>query len=317
MPSVNIQLQGFTPANRDAQVTLTEVATGSAITRPTFLDGSLMVRDLNPGLYDLKVTHPNLINPIETRRIRIFPQIPPTFIPIPVPDVLFQDTPIAQLPLANLGPVQNTLSSTKSSLDPIGNKSPGEAIRAADWNRLVGAVSDMAGAVLELTNLVSPRGHAHPEIADKIAEVQSNLRNFTEAFGRSLIELRREIEIEFIRRQFNDVLVAGGAGNDVLTRVNARVAELVEASQGDTPTFTQKLTNLGSVALTEVNALAAQKGEEFRNQPATKQLMTVAQTYFEAGTQLAPEAEIQTYQRTTTVTAGTKFATSAGVKGLV
>lgn len=310
MAAVNIQLQGFTPANRDAEVTLTQEATGTAISRKPFLDGSLLVRDLEPGFYQVQVRHPNLLQPIENRRIRIFPQLPPTVVPIPVPETLFTDNPIVDIPVANLGGVQKTLSSVRDSVAPISTKSPGEAIRAADWNRLAGAVSDLAAAILELTQLVSPRGHKHPEITDKIAEGQDNLRRFTDAFGRSLLELRREIETEYLRRRVTDVLAAGGATPEVNKRVMDRVSELATLTQSDTPAFTQKLATLGTVVLTEVNNIAAVKGDPFRNQDTTKDLVAVAQNYFDAGTQITPEAEMHTYQRTTTATRGTKFSTT-------
>ena len=39
MPSFNFQLKGFTPANRDAEITLVEEVTGKQIKRKPFLDG--------------------------------------------------------------------------------------------------------------------------------------------------------------------------------------------------------------------------------------------------------------------------------------
>src|SRR2546421_3671477 len=186
----NLQLQGFPAANRDATVKLTNQATGQIIERKPFLDGSLQVRDVDPGLWQLVVRHPNLVNPIIQQPVRLFPQPTPTFIPIPVPADLFKDTPIRDIPDANLAPVQQAVTSVRDRARPLAVKGAGEVIRASDWNSLAGAVSDLAAAVLELTNLVSPKGHDHPEIAEKIDEVQGNLRRFAEAFGKSLVELR-------------------------------------------------------------------------------------------------------------------------------
>jgi hypothetical protein len=62
-----IQLQGFVPAYRDAVVKLTNESTGQVVERKAFLDGSLAVRDLDPGMYEIEVNHPNLNLPIERR----------------------------------------------------------------------------------------------------------------------------------------------------------------------------------------------------------------------------------------------------------
>jgi hypothetical protein len=313
MAAFNFQLQGFPAANRDAVISLTQEATGTTLERKPFLDGSLAVRDLDPGFYQLKVTHPNVLLPIDTRRIRLFPQVPPTYIPIVVPEVLFQNNPIRDIPDADLGPVQQAVSAARDSLKPVGAKSSGEAIRAADWNTLVSAVSDLAGAVLSLTQLVSPIGHDHPEIADKIAEVQGNVQRFSEAFGRSLLELRREIETENLRNRIGDVFTLGGATADQTTRATSRIDELATLIQTDTPQFTQKLTGVGNLLLTQVNDIAIAKGadaDSFLANPAVQTLNSMARQYSESGVQTSAGAELLTYQRTTTATGGTKLRTA-------
>lgn len=306
----NIQLQGFTPANRDATVRLVHEATGQVIERKPFLDGSLKVPDLEPGFYQLQVSHPNLINLIDNRRIRLFPQPAPTFVPVPVPADLFRNNPIRDILDADLGPVQGAATAVRQQLQPLAAKGPGEAIRAADWNTLVGAVSDLATAVLELTNLVSPKGHDHPEIAEKIDEVQGNILRFAEAFGRSLVELRREIETENLDRRVDTVLDLAGASPAIRDRIKSRVTGLRESVQTDTPNFTQKLSNTGSVILTAVNELAQAQGagaDTFRAQPEVRQLVGLSEAYFNAGTQTRPESELQTYVRSSAVTGGNKL----------
>jgi len=163
--SLSIKLQNYPAANRDAVVTLTNRATGQILERKPFLDGTLMVRDIDPGKWEIVVKHPNVVAPLFTGVVSTLPIPLPTFVPVPIRPDDFRDTPIQDVPDADLGPVQQTVSAARTTAVAVGGKAPGEAIRATDWNQLVNAVSDIAGAVLELTSLVSPRGHDHPEIA--------------------------------------------------------------------------------------------------------------------------------------------------------
>jgi hypothetical protein len=299
--SLNIQLQGYTPANRDATVRLVNQSTGAVIERKPFLDGSLLVRDIDAGMYQLEVRHPNLVNPIDVRPIRLIPQPTPVFVPVMVPPDLFLDTPIRDIPDKDLTPVQQAATAARSQLVPISSKGPGEVIRAADWNSLVDAVMDLGNAVIELTTLVSAQGHDHPEIAEKIDEVQGNIRRFADAFGRSLLELRRDIETQRLRKNVDDVLVAAGASDDVRTRLIGRVATLETNVQADTTLFTRNLTAAGNQFLTEINDMANAQGAEaetFLKRPEVVQLTETAQDYVQAGTQVKAESELGTYTRT-------------------
>ena len=311
MAAFNIQLQGFPAANRDATVRLVNQATGAVVERKPFLDGSLTMRDLEPGPYEIAVLHPNLTLPIDRRIVRLFPQPAPTYVPIPVPADLFRDTPIRDIPDADLAPVQQAATSVRDRVRPIASKAPGEVIRASDWNTLAAAVGDIAAAVLELTQLVAPKGHNHPEIEEKIGEVQENLRRFAEAFGRSLVELRREIETENLRDKVRKVLDLGGASDDLRNRVLERVADLEDKVQSDTPVFTGRLAVAGSLFLTAVNELAVAQGanaDQFLANPEVQTLSGIARQYVETGTQTRPESELLTYQKTTTAAGGSKFS---------
>lgn len=313
--SFNIQLQGFTPANRNAKVQLVEEATGQTVDRQPFLDGSLQVRDLNPGFYQMTVTHPNLTFPIETRRIRLFPQPQPTIVTVPVPADLFRDSPIRDIPDRDLSPVRQAASGAAQAVAPIAVKTAGEAIRAADWNILAGAVTQLANAVVELTQIVSPVGHDHPEIAEKIQEVQGNVRRFAEAFGKSLLELRREIETESLRRTVTDVLDLGGADAAIRAGILDRVQDLTAHVQADTTQFTQKTTTLGALLLNSVNQIAVAQGtnaDTFLNNDKVKTVTAVARSYADAGVQTRAEAELITYQATTTAAGGRKLRTIFG-----
>jgi hypothetical protein len=308
--SFNFRLSGFPAANRDAEVTLTNTATGQTIKRNPFLDGSLVVRDIDPGLWDVKVTHPNVIQPIYAKKLRLFPQITPTFVPVPIPEVVFRDTPIRDIPDVNLGPVQQAVTAARDSLAPVQGKAPGEAIRAADWNTLVSAVSDIAANVLELTSLVSPRGHDHPEIADKIAEVQQNIRNFTEAFGRSLLELRREIEAEHFRRVVTSVLDEAQAPQSTRDELLGRVGRLNDSLQAEPAVFTGQLATASGRVLSAVAEMVTSQ-PELQESVNVKKVQQIAQQYLVSGTATTAGNELKIYNRTNTA-AGSKFVTAIG-----
>lgn len=312
MAAVNVQMSGAQFANRDAKVLLVNESTGQRIERKPFLDGSLLVRDIDPGLWQLTVSHPNLVSPIDQRSIRVFPQITPTIIPIRVPPELFRDNPIRDIPDADLSPVQQAAGSARDRLRPIGGKTSGEAIRAEDWNVLVGAVTDLAAMVQQLTTLISPTGHDHGEIAEKIGEVQDNLRRFSQAFGNSLVELRREIETEVLRRNVNEVLALGQASEDSRARIGAHITALESAVQSDTTVFTQNLATAGSLLLTEVNTMAVAQGaagNAFLANPSVQRVSAVARQYVDSGSQTSGEAELQTYRKTSAASGGLKFTT--------
>jgi hypothetical protein len=298
--AINLQLQGFPAANRDAEVTLVNNATGQTIKRNPFLDGSLAVRDIDAGLWDVRVTHPNVVLPIHTGKIRVFPQPTPTFVPIPIPEIVFRDTPIRDIPDANLAPVQQAVTRAAASLAPISAKAPGEVIRASDWNILAGAVKDLADNMLQLTNLVTPRGHDHPEIAEKIAEVQDNVRRFTEAFGKSLLEFRRELEAEFLRQKLTAALSELETQDDELI---GRVTQLNTSLQADSTVFTAQLANTGSRVLTRMAELTTAK-PQLATSANIRVLQQIAQQYVVSGTATTADAELKMYNRTGSASGG-------------
>jgi hypothetical protein len=297
---VNIRLQGFPAANRDASISLVSEATGKKLETRPFLDGTVTMRDLDPGIYELEVRHPNLVLPIEKRRIRIFPQSQPTQVNVQVPDVIFKDTKIADIPDMDLTPVQIAAAAARSNAQQVGGKQPGEAIQAADWNLLAGAVTDLAAAVAQLTLLVSPRGHDHPEIATKIDEVQSNLRTFAEAFGKTVLEIRRQFEAEQLRKNAEDVFALADVAPATRKDIFDRIDKLKFSLQADTPQYTQQLANLSASVLDQINDIAVKKGEagaDFLSNKKVQELAERTKTYRTAGTQTRPEGELLVHAR--------------------
>ncbi|MBL0174636.1 MAG: hypothetical protein IPP94_05110 [Ignavibacteria bacterium] len=301
-----INLNGFTSAAREATVKLVNQSTGKTIERKPFLDGTLLVRDLDPGDYEVEVRHPNLTQPIDRRRIKLFPQPRPTVISIPIPEKLFVDNPIRDIPDANLAPVQQAVTTARDQLGPVMGKSPGEMIKATDWNTLVDSVSDMAGAVLELTNVVSPHGHDHPEIAEKIAEVQENLRRFAEAYGQSLLEIRRELEAQKLQNKTEDVFSGVDLDPDIKQNLRDHLDDLKSAVQETSPVFTGKLTQVARNIQETVQA-AAQKNPAVLDKPEVKELLIVAEHYTTAGRQVKGESELISYRAATSKSGGKNF----------
>ncbi len=310
LSSLSLQLTGHVPANRDAIVRIKNELTGRVHESKPFLDGTLQLKNLEPGPYQLEVVHPNLMTAIDTRRIRIFDQITPTLVRIPVPIALFRDNPIRDVPDADLTPVQQLAERARGSLAPIAAKAAGEVIRAQDWNTLAGAVSDLSSAILELTRLVAPQGHNHAELEEKIGEVQDNLRRFTESFGRSLVELRREIESDNLRTRVTDLLDVGKASPAVREAMTSRLADLEDSLQSDSAVFTRKLSGFGGFVLNTVNDLAVENGadaDKLVNHASVKSLAASARSYLDAGSQVRPESELLTYKNSAAASGGKIF----------
>ena len=118
----------------------------------------------------------------------------------------FRNTPIEDIPDANLGPVQESAKSIAETLLPLASKVPGEAILAKDWNQMVSMVRDLALAVAELTRLVSPIGHNHPELEKKFGEVSGNFEELINSVTAALAELQRQIQAQRLQRQVDDLL---------------------------------------------------------------------------------------------------------------
>jgi len=213
-----------------------------------------------------------------------------------VSDVIFQNNPIADIPDADLGPVQSAVAAARQSALTAGGKVAGGVITAADWNLLAGAVADLAGAVQNLTTLVAPRGHNHPEIATKIDEVQSNLRNFADAFGRSILEIRRQFEVQQLADKLDEANVIDHASPGTRDDFKKRLDDLRDASLTDPIQYTQKLANYGDIFMNKMNDIAATPdGAAILNDPAVRESVERAKAYSAAGTQRKPENELQVY----------------------
>jgi hypothetical protein len=210
MQDLTLNILGFPAVNRDLTVEVRDPATQTLVkSGKPFLDGTVKISNIDPGAYEVTVKHPNLTLPVITRPIRVLPA-GDTKISLVLDPSKFRNTPIEDIPDANLGPVQDAARSIAETILPLANKVPGEAILAQDWNAMAAAIRDLANAVAELTRLVSPVGHNHPELEKKFGEVSGNFEELINSVTAALAELQRQIQAQRVRVQVQDVLDKAG-----------------------------------------------------------------------------------------------------------
>jgi hypothetical protein len=278
MQNLSLSIVGFPAANRDLTVELRDPATANVVrTVKPFLDGTVRVPQIEAGVYELAVKHPNLTLPVITRPIRVLP-VGDTKVSVVIDPSRFRNTPIEDIPDANLTPVQDAVRSVAETVTPLAGKVPGEAILAQDWNTMASAIRDLADAVGELTRLVSPVGHSHPELEKKLAEMQGNFEELVNSVSASLTELQRQIQTTRFRTQVADVL--GKANIDITSEKGKAFTDLVtrlEESATSSPlVFGREARNTGVQLASKLEALLDEQSAdpEFANSDAVKGLST-------------------------------------------
>jgi hypothetical protein len=204
--ALNLNILGFPAVNQDLKVELRDPLTREVVTtaRP-FADGSVRVPKINAGAYEMAVIHPQLALPVLQRPIRVLPA-GETTVSVLIDPSKFRNTPIEDIPDANLGPVRDRVASVAETVLPLSQKVPGEAIRSDDFNGLGNGVRDVALAVSELTRLVTPVGHSHPEVEAKLTEMQGNFDTLVSTLTVTLTELQRQLQAQRVRAQIEDVI---------------------------------------------------------------------------------------------------------------
>lgn len=283
-----IQLGGAPQAHRDATVTLANESTGQTMQVKPYLDGTVTVRDLDPGLWKVRVDHPNAAVPLFDSRVRLFDQVAPTFVPIRItPDLV---PPPASTPTADLTPVQSAAAGVKDRVAPLAGKNPGEAIRASDWNTMAAALLDLASAVSELTTLVAPLGHHHADIEGRIDRVQDQLNKFASSFGRSVLQNQRQQQIAELKGNLQQVITLGAASAAQSKAATDAVAQLEANVDVDSATFTSMLTSASAASFTLVNQLAV-ADPNLASHDQVKSLQNTASSYTKAGVAVTPADE--------------------------
>jgi len=192
MSMLRLQLNSQPQLTRDLVVKVTSKETGKTVQVAPFLDGSVSVPGLKPGDYRVEVTHLNLPFQVIDQAIKVYDR--PTFVPLRIDPNLLSDTPIADTPEANLGPVQQRLDTAATKAAAQAGKKGGQPIYADDWNELGHAVEEIAKSTGDLSRLVSPQGHDHPELVAKLDEIQNNLRKFFDVFGKAMATMQRQLQ---------------------------------------------------------------------------------------------------------------------------
>jgi hypothetical protein len=261
MNNLMLNVLGFPAANRDLTVEVRDPISSEVVrTARPFLDGSVRLPDIDPGAYELAIRHPNLALPVLRRPIRILPT-GDTRVSVVIDPSQFRNTPIEDIPDANLSPVRDAVTSIGETALPLGRKQSGEAILADDWNAMAGAIHDLAGAVAELTRLVSPTGHDHRELTAKFDEMSSNFDALVNTLSASMAELQRQIQAQRYRRQVDD-LVSVGQLDDITAGHMYTLVGSLEANVTESPlVYSRRARDIGAQLTAAVSQVLETKPE--------------------------------------------------------
>lgn len=249
MNDLSLNILGFAAVNRDLAISIVDPATQNVIrTARPFLDGTVRIPKIDPGAYDVIIRHPNLTLPVIRRPIRVLP-VGETTVTVLIDPAKFRNTPIEDIPEANLGPIAELARSVSETVTPLAAKLPGEAIRAGDWNTLASAVRDLSNTTGELTRLVSPTGHDHPELIAKIEEMSTNFTTLLETLSQALAEMQRQIQTLRFREQVVAVLEAAPSITLDRRRGFLDLVDKLEGQVTDTPAVFARASRNAAVQL--------------------------------------------------------------------
>lgn len=272
MSDLTLSILGFPAVNRDLKVEIRDSATNNLVrTVQPFLDGTVRVPKIDAGAYEMTLIHPNLATPVLRRPIRVLPT-GDTKISVVIDPSQFRNTPIEDIPDANLTPVRQAAESVGETLLALAQKQPGEAIRAQDWNDMASSIRDLAQAVVELTRLVSPVGHDHPEYVRKFDEINNNFSTLVNTLNASMAELQRQIQALEVRRRIEQVLDAAEIGRETAAgREILSLADDFDKTTTDTPrTFAQKQRNIAIQLDQKIETIVQAKPELIDNEEVKK-----------------------------------------------
>ncbi len=278
--TLNLNILGFPAVNRDLTVVVRDPVTDTVVqTAKPFSDGTARLPKLEAGAYEITVLHPNLTLPVLRRPIRILPT-GETTVSVVIDPSKFRNTPIEDIPDANLGPIREQVASIAETVLPLGQKQPGEAIKAEDFNLMAGSIREVAVAVAELSRLVTPVGHDHPELETKLDEMQSNFESLLNTLSSAMAELQRQIQAQRVRKQVEDLL--DRAEIDPGSTKGRSFLDLVDSLEGkvtETPTkFGRAARGVGVQLTTRIEQLIDERAAdpEFAESADVKKLSQAA-----------------------------------------
>jgi hypothetical protein len=264
MQDLTLNILGFPAANRDLTVEIRDPITQNVLreSKP-FLDGTVRVPKIDAGSYELTLKHPNLTLPVLRRPIRVLPT-GETKISVLIDPSQFRNSPIEDIPEANLTPILDSVKSIAETVTPLASKVPGEAILAQDWNTMASSIRDLANTTGELTRLISPTGHDHPELVKKFEEISTNFETLLNSVTAALTELQRQMQTLRFQRQIQDVLDQAGIdptspkGKDMLDLVGKLETKVTES-----PTvFAREVRNTAVQISTKFEAILDEKKDD-------------------------------------------------------
>ena len=295
MNMLKLQLNTKAEFNRDMVVEMTNQATGEKREIKPYLDGTVAARNIDAGQWRVAVKHPNILFNLYDKPIRVFKDRP-TFVPIRIPPDLFENTPIRDTPEADLGPVRTRYDQAAASAEGQADKLAGQPIYADDWNLLANTMGDVSRATLDLTELVSPVGHDHPEIVEKLEEVQRNLQRFYDLFGRSLAQLQRQVQQLALQRKVDAALgEIGTVAPERQAALDAAIGEIGNAWADSPAIYSAKRRRAGQEISETMALIIADAQTPVDDNPIVIEAQNVADTIASERTthDYASEIELQ------------------------
>ncbi len=297
MRMLKMQLNTPPTITKDMVVTLTNQVSGEQRTVKPYLDGSIAVNNLAAGQWRVQAKHPNMVFDVFDRNVQVF-QDRPTFAPINIPTNIFENVPIRETPEADLGPVQQRLDELTSAAEGHTNKMGGQPIYADDWNNLASTVSEVSRSTRELTDLVSPVGHDHPEIVEKIEEIQGNIQRFYDAFGAAIAQLQRQMQQLALQRKVETALEkVPNATPEVRKEMEDNAKELADAWLDNPGIYSARKRRTAQKIQTQLVNLLAEADPAVRDDPDVKDLNEFADAMATEPAVISYEQEVAQQQR--------------------